>query len=162
MVLRLLWWVHAKEGKSTIRIFTHTYLQREIFTKGRWRASHPSFPPSDHVQCRLSSDLCSSLKKEVSSRKHFGWASHESPLKDSWQWSKCPLYQSLIKSGTFHLFSGYQRTWPKNCPLGETVDSTFIGFKWENQVQYSTNENKSISQNKVEFEPISQLTQQQN
>ena len=56
-----------------------------------------------------------------------------------------PLHHSLMKSGTFHLFSGYQRTWRKNRPLGETVDSTFTRFKWENQVQFSRNENKSMS-----------------
>lgn len=127
-LLGLLLWAHARECESIIHIFT---------PKGRWSSSHSFFLPLVMYSVDY---LLSSLNKEVSSRNQFEWASHESPLKDSWQWSKYPLHQSLMRSRTFQLFNGYQRTWPKNCPLGETVDSTFIGFKWKSQVKSSRNE----------------------
>jgi hypothetical protein len=42
---------------------------------------------------------------------------------------KGPL-QSLLEDFSSCL-PGYQRTWPKNGPLGDAVETTFIGSKWE-------------------------------
>lgn len=119
----------------------------------------PFFLPLVTLQRRLSSDLSSSLNKEVSSRNQFWWTSSKSPLKTSWQWSKYPLHPVTDEEQDFPVVYQVSENVAKNGPLGNTVDSTFIGFKWENQVHSSRNKSKSMS---PQPEAITQLIQQQN
>ena len=148
-------------------IFTHTYIQREIFLKGIWSTSHAIFPPSGHIQGRLPSDLWCLLNKEVSSRNQFGWASQESPLKDSWLGSKFstpPPFSHWRGAGLFSCLPVIREHGQRMGPLG-ALRTAHLQYSSE-KIKYSPQETKTRawgpSQNKMEFEAITPLTQQQN
>lgn len=148
-------------------IFTHTYMQREISPKGIRSTSHAIFPPSGHIQGRLPSDLWCLLNKEVSSRNSLWGASQESSLKDSWPGSKLytPVpFSHWKRAGLLHRSPVIREHGQRVRPLGtlQTAQLQYSSEKIKDSPQETKTRARGPSQNKMEFEAITPLTQQQN